>query len=194
MIVFTHRLMAKVVLDSLENMFNIKLDKGSFTYGNIKPDIDKSSIKQSHTKPDALTFIIEQIDTIESQQNNDMTIKSLSLEIGIINHFLSDFFCSVHNNDITNILDLFKHLKYEISLHRKFKKIKSNIKLETLCKDVPDIMFGNIIDTILAMEKEHLESVGNMEMDIYFALKASILMAAYLASNLMVKLKGELVA
>lgn len=72
-----------------------------FIWGNLKPDICPSLIKIPHYKKDSEDFISNEISYIletKYSQFNKSTYKK-SERLGVIAHYLSDFFCYVHSEN-----------------------------------------------------------------------------------------------
>lgn len=92
MLTMSHKSIAKNTLKFLE-IHNINiLNHKSFIYGNIKPDCLFQKTPKKHLELEALDFIIEEIENF----NYDCDSKEMSIKLGVICHYLCDFFCLPH--------------------------------------------------------------------------------------------------
>lgn len=115
MLTISHISIAKNTLHFLEihnlNILNYK----SFVYGNIKPDCFFQKTPKKHLEIESLDFIIEEIKNFDYSCDN----KSMSLKLGVICHYLCDFFCLPHFErwsacDISKkVIQTPRHLNYE---------------------------------------------------------------------------------
>jgi len=120
----THMIFADIVYKSLKVNYNFKIKKSSFKYGNIKPDMSRMIISYpQHTKEDSLEFVIDQIDSLisEVQYLQQMRRREFARRLGVINHYIADYFCIAHNK---NIMDegLISHILYERKMDKFMKK------------------------------------------------------------------------
>lgn len=117
MLTVSHIAIAKNTLKFLELQGINVLDKKSFIYGNIKPDTLFQKTPKTHLELESLPFVLKQIDDLInwSGVNN----KLMSLELGVISHFLCDYFCLPHFERwskcsiLEKIIQTPRHLNYE---------------------------------------------------------------------------------
>lgn len=89
----------------------VTLDKASFVQWNVLPDIAPSLLKLSHFKKDIYDLVMERAEYL-STEGDRMTVAEYSKHLGILCHFMSDFFCYAHSEDFDG--SKIGHLKYEI--------------------------------------------------------------------------------
>lgn len=166
MITSSHILIANLVYKYILKNTGFILDLPAFSYGNIKPDLDKSYIKCEHTLEDSLDMInIYSEDII----NSSISVKDFSMALGIICHFVSDYFCIYHTKEYWKT-DKLGHGTYEITLHTKLLSmfLTGNINLRYKCKKETSIK-----DLIIKIRKKYsLEHQGIMT-DINYSLIAA---------------------
>lgn len=96
----SHFIIAKALYKSFSKNLNIELDLNSFRYGCIKPDFTPSLMRISHYKDKSFEKICSRITSLENntfpETKEDM--KKFSMELGIVAHYLTDYFCYPHNN------------------------------------------------------------------------------------------------
>lgn len=114
--IFNHLNIARTTLQAIEKEVSVRLDPMAFRYGNIKPDISPSLFRIPHIKESAMDFIKGEIKELVNYEMSAFPkcTKEFSQKLGIIMHFLSDFFCFVHSPHYTG--SEFNHYVYEMHL------------------------------------------------------------------------------
>lgn len=109
-----HLELSLIIRKAVEKELDIKIDTLNFIYGNIKPDIIPTSI--SHYKHAAMEFVQDEIEKLASLSFNKSKrwLKQFSERMGIITHYLSDFFCYAHSEYYQN----------EVKLHFLYEKLR----------------------------------------------------------------------
>lgn len=178
MIIPTHLLIANKIHDYITKNHGEVLNRRHFKYGNIKPDISRKNQPTKHTLRDSLEYVVSQIDKYKLQPNN---ISNHSIHIGMINHYLSDFFCSRHYYKYKHgFKGLFSHLRYEHKLHKTLKSQNQNGLLDMSDIENRSFFDGSLHDLIKDLEKEYKSLVPSIENDIIFALRAPLIVCEYL--------------
>lgn len=160
---------------------NIELDKKRFLYGNIKPDLIFRLSSKSHRIKDSLEFVLQEIDCL--MKSKDISTSQFSVNLGVIDHFMSDFFCSPHFYEKQEFDNITKHLYYELSLHYEFKKIFKNISYDFIEEDINTFQNRTILEIISILQSSYTQNVLSMKNDIYHALKASTLITKNIIEN-----------
>ncbi len=120
MLMNAHFLIAKSLLKNIESNKTFFIDEKHFIYGNLKPDAVPQYVFKKH-------YLNESFDTIASKINYlcSLTLDSLSKyfsvskfsqELGVICHFLCDFFCVPHSERWEFKHSMKKHMLYEKEL------------------------------------------------------------------------------
>lgn len=122
LIINTHKILSTIIYDKVQENSNFKLDYNYFTWGNIQPDIAPGLLLKSHYKDESLDFVIDEIvalgKTLPSVFYNKQTRNKFSKDIGIVCHFLCDFFCFPHYSRWHyNSSMMLSHIKYEKNLN-----------------------------------------------------------------------------
>ncbi len=130
MIPQTHVIIAREIYQDVEKNLNIQLDKTQLIFGSIKPDIYSGLPKLKHFKPQSFDVICNEIQRISNSSfaDNRAYLAAISQKIGVITHYVADYFCIPHNDRITYKHHFWDHLKYERTLHKSFKDIASRKK------------------------------------------------------------------
>ncbi|KHD37446.1 hypothetical protein NL50_04525 [Clostridium acetobutylicum] len=167
MITNTHLLISYIVYKNLYNNFNFKLDMAAFALGNIKPDFINKEIRCPHTLNESLDSLIEYSNKLVKCNNS---IRKFSLALGIVCHYICDYFCIYHRdgNEKKGILE---HLIYEVKLDSNFTMMFLKGKLNYFgCRDYG----GSIKKIIFNIEKEYKLEEKDFKRDIKYAIFAAI--------------------
>lgn len=164
---FTHLFISKKLYKHFSGDF--PLDKKSFAYGNIKPDISHHPIyRNPHTLENYLLFVN---DRAKKLVEAEISLKDFSVDLGEICHYVCDFFCYYHLNEII-YRRLFDHFFYELRLHFIMYKIYYGNKRKLLSSRKEPRK--NISSIILEMQKEYLLEPVSYKRDIDYALQTTI--------------------
>lgn len=120
MLINTHFIISKSVLNNLESNKSFFLSEKNFIYGNIKPDISSKYVLNKHYLEESLPMVLEKIKylcqlTLDSLKKY-FSISKLSQELGVICHFLCDFFTTPHSQRWEFTHSMNKHVAYEKEL------------------------------------------------------------------------------
>lgn len=144
MLTLTHIALAKNTLKFLKSKGFDILDEKSFIYGNIKPDNLFQKTPKIHLETESLSFVLNQIDTIINLDIDEKK-KLFSLELGIICHFLCDYFCLPHYERWSacpmhkKVKETPRHLNYEKMLHSYIKNTTMEFReIDDLTKFLED--------------------------------------------------------
>ncbi len=182
MFILTHKIVAQQTIMHLQKQ-NYYFDKSGFIWGNIKPDITPNLIIKPHYQLESLNFVVNSILSLcclpASVFDNPIKRKYVSMQMGVICHFLSDFFTLPHSLrwrlDSPNSVS--KHLKYESILHQKASlNSVSNFSLQTL---------SNITKESLQILITKLQNQYRIKEDYLNDLKYSILISSVISSHIL---------
>ena len=179
-------IIADHIYKNTEKSLGIKLNKSSLMYGSVKPDIAPNLLKLSHFKPQSLRLICKEIkDLSEHAYADDLGyIKFISRQIGIINHFISDFFCVPHNDRQTYKNNFREHMAYENTLHKKFKNYNSKIIAPEASANFLNLTINEIEEIIEAHHKSYSMNKESMLNDIEYSIKVSSLVSVMVMTNM----------
>ncbi|PLS19766.1 hypothetical protein CVD28_03935 [Bacillus sp. M6-12] len=118
----------------IKEKVDYEFEKSTFTWSNMKPDFVPSLAVKKHYIDESFPFVIEEILSLMKTPMEDLlnkrTKKVFEAKLGVICHFVSDFFCVPHNQRWEFKHSMIPHVKYET-------------KLEGITKDI------SMIDTML---------------------------------------------
>lgn len=168
MITNTHFNMGKLIYDYFKNNLDVKLNKTSFLIGNIKPDYFDMDIRLPHTLDESAVKIIEYSKKLIHE---DISLKEFSYGLGVICHFLCDYFCTYHRGVFKN-KNWLEHYLYELELHYRFTGLFKKNELQ-LDKNI-NFYGKDIVSVMNHLNKRYDQEIVSINKDINYALFAAI--------------------
>ncbi|MEM1484719.1 zinc dependent phospholipase C family protein [Oscillospiraceae bacterium PP1C4] len=110
---FSHITMGRYLYTYFTEHLGVELDKASFVKWNVMPDIAPSLLKLSHFKKDIYDLVMARAEHL-AREGEQMSVWEYSKQLGILCHFMSDFFCYAHSENFDG--SKIGHLKYEIKM------------------------------------------------------------------------------
>ncbi|MBC2575768.1 zinc dependent phospholipase C family protein [Peptostreptococcus canis] len=158
MMMKTHVIISNSVFENTDSNKKFLLDEKNFTYGNVKPDMFSKYKLKKHYLEESYDMIRDKIEYMKNLTIDDLekyfTKKTFSQEIGVICHFLADFFCVAHSERW--------EFKHSMSIHIKYEKNLTKIAKEYNIKN--DRMNEiNDIDSLFFKLYNEYKSNGNYE-------------------------------
>ncbi|MBS5145497.1 MAG: zinc dependent phospholipase C family protein [Butyricicoccus pullicaecorum] len=109
----SHTRVANLLLAHIETETGVTFDANAFRYGNLKPDLTGTYLTKRHYPSIMFEEVKDKIRTFcRNYTLADVNGRELSVDLGEICHYLTDFFCYPHNDDIYPH-GLFLHYVYE---------------------------------------------------------------------------------
>ena len=164
MLMNTHILIAQNILRDVDVDFKIS-DK-NFIYGNVKPDMVSKYKLKKHYLDESFDMIVNKIKKLASLSMYDFkkkfSVSRFSQELGVICHFICDFFCIPHSERWEFKHSMNKHVKYEKDLAVAAKSV-------VLPKKRTDIFGKYDVKYFILKAHEIYEKESSYENDIIFA-------------------------
>ena len=118
----THVIIAKKIYNALDPQKKSIIKKKNFIYGNIKPDLVSKYKLRKHYRKESYEVILEKIEKLSKINSLDEIQKkkyfcNFSQELGVICHFICDFFCVPHDERWEFKHSMFIHIAYEKKLN-----------------------------------------------------------------------------
>ena len=176
MLLGTHVKMAKVLSDTLQIP-----NKKEFISGMRIPDSGVSVFFSRHIKANTLAEVRIRLDVI-----NDASIspKAFSYNLGIVLHYVMDYFCKYHQNDII-FRQTIRHTLYEMNIALKlmcsFQHTTEIFLLRAM--DMVNETDINTFDTVVFLEdqiSEYLSEPQSIELDLKYAFTISYIIGLVL--------------
>ena len=127
MIVFSHIKVGNYFFHVIKKnkMASFKLSWGAFVFGNVYPDISKfSSVKHYYETTRSIYKCFQM-----KVRNPENKAWERSMALGVVCHFICDYFCKYHAKMPYAKKSMILHISYEVILHMKIINIlfKKNI-------------------------------------------------------------------
>ncbi|MFW5649350.1 MAG: zinc dependent phospholipase C family protein [Candidatus Alkaliphilus sp. MAG34] len=183
----THKIISEHVYNNIKETFNVKLNKRSLIYGSIKPDIAYSLVKLDHFKPQSFDFICDEINKLSNYrlELNKEFIKFFSRRIGIVTHFISDFFCVPHNDRVTYENNFIDHIRYEHQLHQLFKSFDGRIHISKGCFNIGNDNPDSIRALVDAFHLQYIKKDESFVSDLYNSIHVSSIVGLFIIYNML---------
>jgi len=117
----THRLIGETIGMAIRSQYPDILDEKAFQYGCMIPDYYFRYVIIPHYKNKSFEFITEMMQKARSLPQTIIEKQRFSTELGVITHYISDYFCQAHN--YTEYDNCMNHLIYEGKLSKEFKRL-----------------------------------------------------------------------
>lgn len=156
----THRIMGENIIKYANTKSIYLINNKRFIWGNIKPDCVPKYSFMKHYFDESIDMVVSKIKHLSSLTLEDvyygMTIGKFSEELGLICHFLCDYFCVPHYYrwEFKSTSAVKHHMVYEQKLAKLTKKFKptgiinTNIKPENIKEFIVQLQnqYDGIVD------------------------------------------------
>ncbi len=187
MLVQSHNIIANHIHYNIKNHLNIDLNLKMLSYGAMKPDIAPRLAVKKHYKDQSFDFVLNEILKLidNGLQENPISINRFSTKLGVISHFLSDFFCLPHHNRKYYHDKLFEHLKYEKDLHKHFVSFEGLSKVKSPYIEIIDK--DNIKNFIEELHHTYTENKMGFENDVASSINISSAVGIIIVENSLIE-------
>lgn len=191
MLCATHRLIAKNVYEVLRSELNITLNYKSLLDGSVAPDSNPLMLVIPHYKNNqSLGFVSRYVDKLLCMQvdENTQVGKDFSFKLGVVIHYISDYFCRAHND--IKYLNPIAHYFYEKRLKHYFNNCLTKAKL--LVRTDRNKIVKTIREFIEDRHGIYLLEVINMESDFAYTMEMVLTISLSIVSQCIKKSVPEL--
>lgn len=194
MLVYSHSLIGKTIYKYISHDFRINLSLVDIKNGCMKPDFYPKLMAIPHYKNESFEIISQMILSLQNTKLpvSPKQIRHFSNELGVILHFITDYFCYPHNNQVLDKLPA--HLIYEINLHKELKKyISSSSEVLDINLNVEDYSNLNtsLIYFIEGKHKQYMEDNPSLLNDVIYGLQACCVVALGIITSVILKSSQE---
>ncbi|WP_026477015.1 zinc dependent phospholipase C family protein [Alkaliphilus transvaalensis] len=182
----THKIISEYLHENISKNFGIELNRKSLIYGSIKPDIVPSLAKLDHFKPQTFNLILDEVHRLSNYQlnPNHESLKDFSTQIGVVTHFIADYFCLPHNDRVKyRKATIVSHLIYENNLHKLFKEYHGQFKDIVIPKktfNVPNYASHLIKGVVDELHTEYSLREESLMKDLTSSLQATLAVTSYI--------------
>lgn len=193
-LVYSHNLIGKTIYKYIIDNLGFKLELKDLRYGCMKPDFSPKLIAIPHYKNESFGILTDMILALKntSLPVNSKQLKHFSSELGVVLHYITDYFCYPHNNESIDKMPL--HFFYELNLDRELRKflsspseaISSNLDL----KAYNDINVS-LIDFIELKHKQYMKECPSLLNDVVYELQCCFVVATQIINSLKIQSSQE---
>ena len=204
MIVQSHNLMSNLIYGYIEENTNLDLNRLRFKIGNMSPDLPLYHSHMKHYKNQNYGYILDMIKELTKMDPTESkdTLKDYSYRLGVVCHYMCDYFCLPHHSRRYFHDKLGEHLVYEKDLHKIIKKFtredyRAEYSLDSAIEKHSNSPV-NLIDMIEDFHYDYMDAVPSFETDTSYAITitsilASVIVKASLGEIAIADLDYELV-
>lgn len=181
----THQRIGLAILRCLHSGSSVDVSVEDYLYGCIQPDFSLRVLLTPHIKERSFDFVLRTISELASTPLliDGTTRAAFATQLGVVMHFLADFFCAVHNQRQDESLPL--HFAYEATLHL----VSRAMPLDTLAqeslaefKTSRTATAGDLESHLERLHRRYLATPMSPQTDLRFALAAGTAAAYYVFS------------
>lgn len=188
----THTLFGRLLYKQLKDEYGIHLDRESFLFGNILPDLCISFWTRPHFYENNAAFIKGKINKLLHEKQKSSNIgRRCSRDLGVLCHYYADFFCYTHNVHFQG--DIKDHLKYERDLYHYLYDnytVQSRTRLTVDERDDADM---NVIFSRFNRQlQDYLHSVPSYETDIYYSMQSCLEALTLIAKSTVAEVSDDM--
>jgi len=180
----THRLIGETIGIVIRQQYPDRLDEKAFQYGCMIPDYYLRFVAIPHYKNKSFEFITGAIQKPRSLPQSIKDKQRFSTELGIITHYINDYFCQAHNySEYDNFMN---HLIYEGKLSNEFKRfdlLKFCLNNLTACNHHRIESLANLPAFIDNRNLEYRNEKRQMRTDILFCMDVATTVALTIISH-----------
>lgn len=184
MIIQTHKLIGENIYKSIKLNIGYKLDRKNIIIGSMLPDILPKYMRQKHFFSISYEYILDKIQELY-MDSDKISIKEFSIRLGIITHYISDFFCTPHNDRAYYKNHFMEHMQFESKLHVLFAKEKNAKKI--YIPTVDTFNYENIKTLIDELHLSYEKRGVSYENDFVSTIEAVNLLSCILISHCLTK-------
>jgi hypothetical protein len=170
----THRLIGETIGTIIRKEYPAILDENAFQYGCMIPDYYLRFLSIPHYKNKSFEYITGMIQKKRCLPQNIKEKQCFSTDLGIIAHYLSDYFCQAHN--YSKYDNCMNHLIYEGKLSAEFKRVNLQKFCSSNLSGHRNHKLGSLVNLPAFINNRHLEYRNEnrqMRTDIAFCLEVA---------------------
>lgn len=148
----SHIRVAHLLLDYVEQTCGVTFDRSAFVYGNLKPDLTGTYLSKRHNPSIMMEEVMDKIRTFTDRYTiGPVNSSELSVDLGEICHFMTDFFTYPHNDDIYE-RNLLAHYVYEKRVALVIRRRMTEARFEEWASPIiPPVSVDGLISRIGSM-------------------------------------------
>lgn len=173
----SHTKVAHILLDYVEETCGVTFEQSAFYYGNLKPDLTGTYLTKRHNPSIMYDEVMDMIrDFTQKYTVGPVNDRDLSVDLGVICHYITDFFTYPHNDDIYRHNLLIHYIYEKRTSLRINRRIDSNRFEQWVSPLIPPFTTEALISRIGEIHSQYLqESCHNIANDMLYICRACAL-------------------
>lgn len=181
----THAYFGKVLYSCIREFWNADISEKHLIVGSVKPDRSSMFLSHPHFWNYSKKFVYKKIKKLSSVKLvPGKKNKKFSMELGIVLHYIADFFTAVHNISPNRVLE---HMAFEDELHKKFLEQVTPEKIKQYAVSVrmlnPGRKLENCISELRIRHTVYRPSKDDPDNDIREILNACFSVLSFIVSS-----------
>lgn len=180
----SHIYLSLIFKKAVEKKLPVKLHTFSFIKGNLKPDFSLLLIKVPHYKIPTSEIVKKEITKLMNQTANNYTTctKEFTERLGIVTHYLSDFFCYAHSTRFTG--SVYDHVVYERNLSKYRRSMQAKIMESIVNAPYIDrnLDYQSICSLLDRLHTKYCSKKPSYARDLIYTFRAGIPLVIFLVS------------
>lgn len=176
----------KYILDNV----GVNLSLSDIRYGCIIPDFKPRFISIPHYKSKSFETVAQMILSLQNSNfyMSSKQMSSFSTDLGVILHYITDYFCYPHNDAKTDKMPY--HIFYEIALNRELKKYLASpswmMDMSLEAKGLSKYR-TSVIDLIEEKHNQYLKETPSLLNDVIYGLQCCCMVASKVINSAVLK-------
>lgn len=185
MLIHSHKKMSEFIYSNIESQTSFSLNKFIFKTGNMSPDLPIYHRHLKHYKHQNFSYIIEMINDLSliDPTENVSAHNSYSYKLGVVAHYVCDYFCLPHHDREQYKDHLTKHLIYEKQLHKEVKNYSKEGLGDIEKYETSDFNIDNLISIFDDFTEKYLAEENSFETDIKYAITAASMVCSIVVAQ-----------
>ena len=152
----SHVRVANLLMRYIEQTCGVTFESSGFVYGNLKPDLTGTYLTKRHYPSLMMDEVLEKIRAFtEKYAIGPENGHDLSVDLGEICHFMTDFFTYPHNDDIYD-KNLLAHYVYEKRIALVIRRRLTESRFERWASPViPPLTLDALLSRIESMHAQY---------------------------------------
>lgn len=166
---YSHLHVSAIILKKLKSEYGICLPAVVFSTANCRPDYSIKYKRHPHYKDDMYGIIQQMLRELAQSNKAKMNRVFLADRLGVICHYLCDFFCYAHTERFQGGLK--EHIRYEAELNHYIKQRRH------ICESVnflSGMQLSSSIDDVLQRLDDHLQDYYSLSISCGFDMVCAI--------------------
>lgn len=168
MIIPTHIVISNILNRNIVSLTRVQLPASALSYGSCAPDIIVKYRKIKHYKSISFDIVMDLTNKLyEDILAGNISENAAAFRLGIITHYLCDFFCLPHNDSYFRS-HFNAHMLYEAKLHYYFKNYAAHqsISPDDIVISQPDQIKNFINET----HRKYMEEKDGFMKDVTYSI------------------------